>query len=245
MVVNRLNGLEKLVLLVVEAAIELVPRGIRDHPAVRAYAAKRGKKPGEVLLDRSYHHAAMKKLANSEKRGRPDITHFILLESFGSPLNKRGLLETYVHTMNGHAIWANPETRLPRVYERFKGLIEKLYRNPIVEVDGKILLKLEEKSLEDLIMEIDPDIRILLSEGGKLMRWKELGELIISRKKPLVMVGGFPRGDFCEETIKNADEIVSIWPEPLEAWIVTSRVISIIEQALGFGEYTLGEAKSP
>lgn len=228
-------------LLVVEAAIELVPKEIRGHPAVRSYASKRGKRPGEVLLDRSYHHAAMKKLPNSEKRGRPDITHFILMESFGSPLNKHGMLETYVHTISGHAIWVNPETRLPRVYERFKGLIEKLYRDPIVEVGGKILLRLEEKSLGDLIMEINPDIRILLSEGGKLMNWKDLGELIISKKKPLVMIGGFPKGDFCEETIKNADEIVSIWPKPLEAWIVTSRVISITEQALGFGKYTIEE----
>jgi len=34
----------------------------------------------------------MKKLRESEKRGRPDIVHFALLEALGSPLNKEILL---------------------------------------------------------------------------------------------------------------------------------------------------------
>jgi len=228
--------LEKLVLVIVEAAIEPVPKSIRNHPAVKAYAARRGKKPEEVLLDRSYHHAAMKKLHEAEQRGRPDITHFTLLEALGSPLNKCGMLELYVQTRSGHVIWINPETRLPRVYERFKGLIEKLYREPVVEADGKILLRLEEKNLGELIREVDPDLRILLSEDGKPTRWSELGEMVTSRRKPLIMIGGFPRGEFHEETLRNADEVVSIWPEPLEAWVVASRVISITEQALKIGE---------
>ena len=228
--------MEKLVLVIVEAAIELVPKSIRNHPAVRAYAAKRGKRPEEVLLDRSYHHAAMRKLREAEQRGRPDISHFILLEALGSPLNKCGMLELYVQTRSGHVIWINPETRLPRIYERFKGLIEKLYEEPIVEADGRILLKLEEKKLSELIKEVDPDIRILLSEDGKPMKWSEFGKIITSRRKPLVMIGGFPRGGFHEETIRNADEIISLWPEPLEAWVIASRVISITEQALKIGE---------
>ena len=228
--------MEKLVLVIVEAAIELVPKSIRNHPAVRAYAAKRGKRPEEVLLDRSYHHAAMRKLREAEQRGRPDISHFILLEALGSPLNKCGMLELYVQTRSGHVIWINPETRLPRIYERFKGLIEKLYEEPIVKADGRILLKLEEKKLSELIKEVDPDIRILLSENGKPMKWSEFGKIITSRRKPLVMIGGFPRGGFHEETIRNADEIISLWPEPLEAWVIASRVISITEQALKIGE---------
>jgi len=228
--------LEKLVLVIVEAAIELVPKSIRNHPAVRAYAAKRGKRPEEVLLDRSYHHAAMRKLREAEQRGRPDISHFILLEALGSPLNKCGMLELYVQTRSGHVIWINPETRLPRIYERFKGLIEKLYEEPIVKADGRILLKLEEKKLSELIKEVDTDICILLSENGKPMKWSEFGKIITSRRKPLVMIGGFPRGGFHEETIRNADEIISLWPEPLEAWVIASRVISITEQALKIGE---------
>ncbi len=228
--------MEKLVLVVVEAAVELVPEELWDHPAVRAYAARRGKRPDEVLLDRSYHHAAMRKLPQAEKRGRPDITHFILLEALGSPLNKRGLLEVWVQARSGHLIWVNPETRLPRVYERFKGLVEKLYRDPVVEADGRILLKLEEGSLRDLIEKLDPDYKVLLSEKGALTPWSRVGSLLCSKRSPLVMVGGFPRGDFEEETVALADELISIWPEALEAWIAASRAISIVEHSLGLGE---------
>ncbi|MCD6261004.1 MAG: 16S rRNA methyltransferase [Thaumarchaeota archaeon] len=224
--------MEKLILVIVEAAVELVPEEIRGHPSVRAEARRRGKRVDEILLDRSYHHAAMKDLPENWKRGRPDITHFTLLEALGSPLNRLGLLETYVQLRDGHVIWINPETRLPRVYERFKGLIEKLYMEPVVKVDEKILLKMERKALKNLIDELRPDLKILLSEDGEEVGWKELGELIISHQKPMIMVGGFPRGDFSPETKKHADKIVRIWPTPLEAWTVTSRILCIIEQNL-------------
>jgi len=224
--------LEKLILVIVEAAVELVPEEIRGHPSVRAEARRRGKRVDEILLDRSYHHAAMKNLSENWKRGRPDITHFTLLEALGSPLNRLGLLETFVQLRDGHIIWINPETRLPRVYERFKGLIEKLYKQPIVEADEKILLKMERKTLKNLIDELRPDLKILLSEDGEEVGWKELGELVTSHQKPMIMVGGFPRGDFSPETKKHADKIVRIWPTPLEAWTVTSRILCIIEQNL-------------
>jgi len=228
--------LEKLILIIVEAAIELVPESIQDHPSVRAYAARRGRKPWEILLDRSYHHSAMRRLPEAEKRGRPDITHFILLEALGSPLNKLSLLEVYVHARSGHVIWVNPETRLPRVYERFKGVIEKLYQEPVVEADGKILLKLEEKTLGQLLDEVKPDLKILLSEKGELIRWSSFGELVTSARRPAIMIGGFPHGDFHKSTYEAANKIVSLWPEPLEAWIITSRTISIVEHTLGVGE---------
>ena len=224
--------MEKLILVIVEAAVELVPKEIRDHPSVRAEARRRGKRVDEILLDRSYHHAAMRNLPENWKRGRPDIAHFTLLEALGSPLNKLGLLETYVQLRDGHVIWINSETRLPRIYERFKGLIEKLYKKPIVETDEKILLKMEQKTLKNLINELKPDLKILLSEDGEEIGWKKLGELIISHQKPMIMIGGFPRGDFNSETKKHADKMIKIWPTALEAWTVTSRILCIIEQNL-------------
>lgn len=224
--------MEKLYFVVVEAAIELVPREISNHPAVVSYARRRGKKPTEILLDRSYHHKAMLNLEKAWKRGRPDITHFTLLEVLGSPLNKSNYVETYIQTQGGHIIYVNPLTRLPRIYERFKGLIEKLYKHPVVESGGQVLLKLEEGSLRDIIDRIEPDVKILLSENGLPMKWSEIGEKIIMYKKPMIMLGGFPKGDFEDETKKVADIVVSMWDQPLEAWIVASRILTIIEYGI-------------
>jgi rRNA pseudouridine-1189 N-methylase Emg1 (Nep1/Mra1 family) len=36
-----------------------------------------------------------------------------------------------------------------------------------------------------------------------------------------------------EETMSHADEAVSIYPEALEAWVVTSRLVYEFERALG------------
>ena len=40
------------------------------------------------ILDKNIHYDIIKKLDNSDKRGRPDIVHFSLLESIDSPLYK-------------------------------------------------------------------------------------------------------------------------------------------------------------
>jgi len=221
--------MEKLYFVVVEAAVELVPKEISNHPTVVSYARKRGKKPTEVLLDRSYHHKAMLNLERAWKRGRPDITHFTLLEVLGSPLNKLNYVETYIQTQSGHVIYVNPITRLPRIYERFKGLVEKLYKHPVVESGSQVLLKLEEGGLRDIIDRVEPDVKILLSENGLQMKWSGIREKITMYEKPMVMLGGFPRGDFEDETKKVADIAVSIWSQPLEAWIVASRILTILE----------------
>ena len=72
-----------------------------------------------------------------EKRGRPDIVHFTLLEALGSPLNLEGLLKIYVHTYSGYVIDVRPEVRLPRDCNRFSGLMEQLFQ------EGKGNLKIE------------------------------------------------------------------------------------------------------
>lgn len=227
-------GFVKLALVFVEAALELVPRECWNHRAVISNAERRGKRPGQLLLDRSYHHAAMKGLADAHKRGRPDIVHFCLLASLGSILSKKGLLEVYVHTRENKVIWINPETRLPRVYERFKGLIEALYEQRIIESDGKKLLELSDGTLNELLSNLRPDQVILMSEKGNRLTMKELGTLLASYERPAVLIGAFPRGELEEQTVKAANMAVCIHEEPLEAWAVTSYVICSLEHALGY-----------
>ena len=100
-------------LVFVETALELVPAEILGHPSVRRNAKRRGKRPEETLLDRSLHHYAMTGLPGQEKRGRPDILHFCLLEAMGSPLNRAGGLRVWVSTHRGQLIEIDPSTRLP------------------------------------------------------------------------------------------------------------------------------------
>ncbi len=228
-----------LILILAESALETVPEDLWDHPAVKKYSRRRKKHPKLTILDRSYHHVAMKTLKESEKRGRPDIAHFSLLEALGSPLNREGLLEVYVHTINEYVISVNPETRLPRNYDRFIGLMEQLFEMGTVPKTGRPLLRLERKTMPDLISEINPTRVVAFSRLGSPMTLRDITAKFSAEKRLATIVGGFPRGSFSEATAKLADDIFSIDFEMLEAWTVASRVIYEYERAVSVDEKRL------
>jgi len=218
-------------LVFVEAALETVPEIIQNHPAVMKNAERYGKKPGEVLLDRSLHHAAMKSLPRAEKRGRPDILHFCLLEALGSPLNIEGGLRVWVNTFGGYTISVSPKVRLPRDCVRFKGLIEQLFKfSRVPPESSEPLLIVEKMSLIGLLETMKPDRVLALSSHGKRISLVDLCKSLKRFENPAVLIGAYPTGPFEEDTLSSTDEVFSIYPKSLEAWIVTSRLIYEFER---------------
>lgn len=47
-----------------------------------------------------------------------------------SPLNRAGLLQVYVHTERNVLIEMHPQTRIPRTFDRFSGLMGKYSVRP-------------------------------------------------------------------------------------------------------------------
>jgi len=221
-----------LILILAESALETIPRSLWNHPTIKSHSKKRGKPSQFILLDRSYHHSAMKKLKESEKRGRPDIVHFALLEALGSPLNKEELLQVYVHTFNDYVITVNPEARLPRNYNRFVGLVEQLFEFGRVPSRGQPLLKMERKTLPQLHDETETDYVMAFSRKGSPKTLEEAIPKLLEKQRPTAIIGGFPHGHFSETTIKLVDEVVCIDLEMLETWTLTSRVIYEYERAI-------------
>lgn len=174
----------------------------------------------------------MKRLDDNLKRGRPDITHFCLLEALGSPLNRTGLLQIYVHTREDQVITVNPSTRLPRNYNRFIGLMEQLFQLGKVPSHGETLLKLEQKTLQQLLTETETDHTLAFSRKGKPKTLTETVSILQPKQQPTIIIGAFPHGSLSETTVQLADEFVCIDSEMLEAWTVTSRAIYQYEQAL-------------
>ncbi|MBM3291826.1 16S rRNA methyltransferase [Candidatus Bathyarchaeota archaeon] len=221
-------------ILFAETALELVPKEITRHPAVRRNAKKMGKNPEHCLLDRNLHHYAMLRLLNSEKRGRPDIIHFCLLEALGSPLNKVGKLTITAHTYDDNTINIMPEVRLPRDCLRFNNLMEQLLTEKQVPQKPELpLLKIEKNDIKKVKDNINPTKTIVLTSHGKLNNLKELCRKISQESKPLVIIGAYPTGPMDKKTLDIADEMISIYPETLEAWVITSRLIYEYEQATG------------
>jgi len=230
-----------LTLILAESALETVPRDLWRHPAAERHSKICGKPPKYLVVDRSYHNAAMKALKDGEKRGRPDIVHFSLLEALGSPLNKEGLLRVYVHTFSDCSISLSPETRLPRNYSRFIGLVEQLFEFGRVPVEGTPLLVLEGRTISDLVGSIRPTYVIAFSRTGKPSTLEEAISRLRNQENLVAIIGGFPAGHFEDATADLADEIICIDREMLEAWTVVSRLVYEYERVVSLPKKRIAE----
>ncbi|HMD78421.1 MAG TPA: ribosome biogenesis protein [Nitrososphaerales archaeon] len=211
-----------------ESALELVPKEIRKLPAVSSDARRREKDASEILLDRSFHHSAMARLKDSEKRGRPDLVHGALLSVTGTPLYLEGKVKVFVHTYGDVVVDIHPKTRIPKSYLRFRGLMEQ-----VLSDGGDKLVKARPSKLSDFVRkELAPDITIGLSVQGRKMELEDLAGRLMSADDPCVIVGGFPHGHFSPETLSVVDELARIHEMPLEAHVVTSRLLYEFEKAV-------------
>jgi len=180
-----------LTVVIAEAELELVPGEALNESCVVASARKRGKRPEEILLDSSYHHNA--EVCRSGRRGRPDIVHITLQVLQESLLNQLGGMKVFLHTRNDEVIHVSREARLPKNYNRFCGLIEQLFKERTIKTEeGRELLRLEHKGIDELLGELNGEKVLLHPQGGPLSGHSR-GEDIVA------VIGGFPRGDFQRE----------------------------------------------
>jgi rRNA small subunit pseudouridine methyltransferase Nep1 len=75
------------------------------------------------LLNSDKHKPQLAKYGREMTSGRPDITHQCLMMLLDSPLNRAGHLQLYIHTERNVLIEVHPQTRIPRTFDRFCGLI--------------------------------------------------------------------------------------------------------------------------
>lgn len=219
-------------LILAESALELVPREIAWHPTIKKRAKRRGKNPTETILDVSLHYFAMKGLRDKEKRGRPDIVHISLLEALSSPLNREGKLRFVVHTINNYAIFINPLARIPRNYLRFLGLMEQVFKFGKAPIDSQTpLIEAVAMDFPRLLEELGVNEIVLLDERGVKEKPMEICRKSLENGIPIT-IGGFPRGDFSPVTKSYAKYVYSIYPKPLDTWVVVSRIISGCEELL-------------
>ena len=212
-----------------ESALELVPNEIRGAPAVASDSKRRGVEASSILLDRSFHHSAMGRLKDSEKRGRPDLVHGALLSVTGTPLYLDGGVRVFVHAYGDVVVEVAPKTRIPKSYIRFRGLMEKALAG-----GGDRLVRARALGLPGLVRKVvKPDVTFGLSVRGMRMELEDLAGRLMSADNPCVMVGGFPHGHFSPETLSVIDELVRIHEMPLEAHVVTSRLLYEFEKAVG------------
>ena len=150
-------------LILAESSLELVTTELQNHPSVLAHSQKIEKDPSEILLDNSWHFAAMKNIEDELKRGRADLIHTSLLSICGSPLYLEKKISVYIHTISNSVIVLRNQVRIPKSYHRFEGLIEQLFQEKEIISNGNVLLELKNMNFEDLINSISPSEVVGLS----------------------------------------------------------------------------------
>ncbi|MCE4604356.1 MAG: 16S rRNA methyltransferase [Aeropyrum sp.] len=214
-----------------ESSLELVPRDLWRHPQVVRSSERYGIEPWEMVLDKSLHYNAMSGLSQKWKRGRPDILHTSLLVVSDTPLYNEGLLRVYFQSYDGRIFSVRPGVRVPKHYERFKGLMAQLLRVGRVPPSGSPLIEVCAQSLQEFVGRYGR--LLLLDEGGEPSTPIEIAAKAIS-SGGIVGIGAFPRGPFKRSTLRKAASRHSILGgRPLKTWGVAGRIVWALERLAG------------
>lgn len=217
-------------LILAESSLETVPQELQDHPSVISHAQKLGKYPSEILLDNSWHFAAMKGINNEIKRGRPDLVHFSILEATTIPLYSQNKIKIYIHTIDDNVIYIGENVHIPKSYHRFAGLIEKLFSEKIIQSGSDVLLEIKKKSFTDLINEIKPSKIIGFSTKGELSSFEKISSQISDNS--CIVIGGFQKGHFSESINNKVNCLFSVGNVSYEAHVVIARMLYEYEKTV-------------
>ncbi|RMW35523.1 MAG: ribosome biogenesis protein [Candidatus Nitrosomarinus sp.] len=217
-------------LILSESALELVPYELQEHPSVISHAKKLGKHPSEILLDNSWHFAAMKGIKNEIKRGRPDLVHFSILEATTIPLYYQNKLNLFVHTIDNKVIHFGKNVHIPKSYHRFQGVIEKLFQEKKVLSKNELLLEIKDQTFSELIHEINPSNVIGFSTSGQSSSYQKIASDIPDNS--CIVIGGFQKGHFSDSTQSEITNLYSIGNDSFEGHVIVSRILYEYEKTI-------------
>ncbi|CAD6368499.1 Ribosomal RNA small subunit methyltransferase Nep1 [metagenome] len=217
-------------LVLAESSLELVPEKLQDHPSVLSHARKLGKNPSEILLDNSWHFAAMKGIDDEIKRGRPDLVHFSILEATTIPLYHHNKIKIYVHTIDDKVIYIGENVHIPKSYHRFAGLIEKLFLEKVIQSNTTTLMEVKKKSFSELINEIKPSGIIGFSTKGVPKSFEKISSEISDNT--CIVIGGFQKGHFSESINSKINHLFSVGNLSYEAHVVIARMLYEYEKTV-------------
>ena len=212
-----------LTLVLAETELERVPHEIAGHPQVRAAARAANRNAPKMLLDGSLHHAAMRSLHDGDRRGRPDLVHQFLLTALESRANKAGHLGVGIHTRNDEWITVDATTRLVRNYNRFCGLIEKLFEEGRVPQEPVLLEIHRGRALTTVIESLAPDRVLWLDETAPPSPSSSIFRSGDGEQHIVAIVGGFPHGGFRTQPPPGVERI-GFGPTPLAVWTVAAEL---------------------
>lgn len=217
-------------LILADSSLELVPSELKHHPSVISHARKLGKNPSEILLDNSWHFAAMKGIENEMKRGRPDLVHFSILEATTIPLYLKNKMKLYVHTVDDKVLAFGENVHIPKSYHRFEGVVEKLYREKTITTNNDVLLEIKEMTFHELLDEINPSKVLGFSTKGHKSTYEKIAKEITD--DTCIVIGGFQKGHFSDFIETKITDLYSVGDESFEGHVVVARMLYEYEKTI-------------
>lgn len=179
------------------------------------------------LLNCDRHKQQIIKFKKDPSNCRPDILHQCLLMLFDSPLNRANLLQVYVHTQKKVLIEINPQTRIPRTFDRFCGLMVQLLHKLTIRASdtSQKLMKVIKNPITD---HLPVGCKKYLSSfhTDKVVNVQQFASAHPANEPIVVVIGAFAKGSLdCEYT----GDTVSISNYPLSAAITCSKFCTAFE----------------
>ena len=165
-----------------------------------------------------------------------------------SPLNRAGLLQVYIHTAKNVLIEVNPQTRIPRTYTRFAGLmgefmlhfkvlhlltnlllisVQLLHKMSIKAANGPMkLLKVIKNPIQDHLPVGCRKMSTTFS-STKLVKPRDL---VVPEEPIAIVIGAMAHG---KVEVDYSEEEISISQYPLSAALTCSKLCSAFEEVWG------------
>uniref|UniRef100_A0A182W0Q3 18S rRNA (pseudouridine-N1)-methyltransferase n=1 Tax=Anopheles minimus TaxID=112268 RepID=A0A182W0Q3_9DIPT len=181
------------------------------------------------LLNCDDHLNILKKNNRDPGSCRPDITHQSLLMLMDSPLNRAGLLQVFIKTEKNVLIEIDPQTRIPRTFKRFGGLMVQLLHKFSVKASDsqKKLMRIIKNPISNHL----PVGCRKLAMSYSADQVKNAKELVPEKDEPITLVvGAFAHGNLNLDYTEGA---VSISNYPLSAALACTKICSAFEEVWG------------
>uniref|UniRef100_A0A8D8W510 18S rRNA (pseudouridine-N1)-methyltransferase n=1 Tax=Cacopsylla melanoneura TaxID=428564 RepID=A0A8D8W510_9HEMI len=180
------------------------------------------------LLNCDDHGHLLRKDGREPGSCRPDIVHQCLLMLLDSPLNRAGLLQVFIHTEKNVLIEVNPQTRIPRTFKRFAGLmVQLLHKFSVRASDSNIKLL---KVIKNPISQHFPVGVKKIGTSFSSSKLTKPADLVPTDEPLVIVIGAMAHG---QVDVDYTEGNVSISNFPLSAALACTKLCSAFEEAWG------------
>ncbi len=178
------------------------------------------------LLNSDDHQSILRKKGKDISDYRPDITHQCLLTLLDSPLNKAGKLQVFIHTSKNVLIEVNPQTRIPRTFARFSGLMVQLLHKLSIKAVGtntKLLNVIRNPITDHLPTRC---IKVGMSGDAPVVKVNDWVKTLPEDQSVVVWIGGMAHG---KDEFPLAEQMIGVSEYPLSASVVCGKLCNAFE----------------